>query len=893
MKRALLCAAVLICLSFPVIPAAAPVLGGAQAMPPHPRLADAIARGDVVPPAARPGLDGAGRTPRSITGSINALAVVVDFSDKVKTVTASYFDTLIFAAPVGGRGSVRDYFSEVSYATVDIVTVNLPSSIGWKRAPQTYAYYVYGAKCTDAPYPHNCQKLAEDIVDAVNGVVNFANYDNDGDGYAEPIMLIHAGPGAELTRNPNDIWSHSWVLDSPRNYDGVTIRDYVIMPEYWEDVSPSSSDMTIGVFAHEMGHGFWGLPDVYDRDNSSAGAGNWSLMAGGSWNGPNSGGWGTDGSSPAWPDAWSRTQMGFVTATPISSNVTGRSIPRAYGNPPPAETVLKLRSGVLGAQEYFLLENRQQVSGSYDEYLPGNGLLVWHADEAMNVYSKQNDYECTSTPHCQCDDNYHYLLALEQADGLSDLEWGNDWGDTGDPFPGVTSNRTWTMSTDPESSSWYGGPTCTNTCIGATNVSNSSATMTADLQVSCGGPADEWLYLPLATRNYPPVPGAPTLYDISNGDGDGNYTVSWSTVSLADYYTLQEDDNSSFTSPTTRYSGSSTSYSVSGQANGTWYYRVQGCNGYGCGAWSNTKSTVVSPGGWQTIVSTDFEGTFPGSWQVFDNGYYSGEYYWAKRNCRAFGGSYSGWAVGGGAQGGSLGCFSSYPDYAEAWMIYGPFSLVGASDAEMTFQLWLDVEYGYDYGYWGASTNLSQPFYGIWATGDSGGWLAESFDLTDVPTLGDLRGEPEVWVALVLESDSSVHYAEGFYVDNIVLHKYVGAEGLPGSEPVPDLPPGMKVKEGSLSLTEGELPTRHTLTLDNQTGSRACLEVQGSGLGWACYSPGRALYGGFPAGTYDYCVQACRAEACRSASFPSGDWDLDARCTGQGALDISFMRVVD
>jgi len=787
-------------------------------MPPHPRLHDAISRGELIPPGAggavRLGLDGAGRTPAALTGSTNALAVVVDFSDKVKTVTASFFDTLIFAAPVGGRGSVRDYYSEVSYGTVDIVTVNLPSSIGWKRAPQTYSYYTYGNYCLGS-YPHNCQKLAEDIVDAVNGVVDFSDYDNDDNGYAEPIMLIHAGPGAEFTGYTGDAWSHSWGLYNPRNYDGVTIADYVIMPEYWTFVSPSASDMTIGVFAHEMGHGFWGLPDVYDRDNSSQGVGAWSLMAGGSWNGPNSGGWGSDGSSPAWPDAWNRTQMGIVSATPITSNVTGRAIPRAYNNAPPAATVLRLRTSVLGTQEYFLLENRQQVSGSYDEYLPGNGLLVWHVDEAMNDYSKQNDYECTATPHCQCSDTYHYLLALEQADGLADLEWNNDPGDTGDPFPGSTTNRAWTMVTDPESSSWYGGPTCANTCIGATNIGNSGATMTADLQVSCGGPSSAWIYMPLALNHYPPLPYTPALYDIQNLDGDGNYTVSWSTAALADYYQLQEDDSSTFASPVARYSGGSTSFAVADQPLGTWYYRVRGCNALGCGAWSGIKSTTVSPqGGWQTVVSTDFEGSFPGPWQVFDNGQYAGDYFWAKRDCRAFAGSYSGWAVGAGLQGGNLACGSYYPDDAESWMIFGPFSLEGASYAEMTLKLWLDVEYEYDYGYWGASLDGNQ-FYGVWATGNSGGWYDVVFDLTDVPTLGDLRGEPNVWIALVLATDESVSHPEGFYVDNILARRYVGAEGQPGRTAAADVPVGLHLQPGSLSPFEGKTPSGGRLGPEN------------------------------------------------------------------------------
>jgi len=461
---------------------------GPGLMPPHPRLLEEYEAGRMPVPdfITNPnlwrakGIDSPA-APTSLLGSLNALAVVVDFSDKVKTVTATYFDTLIFAVPVAGRGSVYDYFDEVSYGQIDIVTVTLPSSMGWIRAPQTYAYYVDGAYCINGGYPNNCQKLAEDIVDAVNSVVNFDNYDNNNDGYAEPIMLIHAGRGAEYTGSVNDVWSHSWSLHTPRNYDGVRISSYVIMPEYWSTVSASTSDMTIGVFAHEMGHGFWGLPDLYDRDYSSRGVGRWSLMAGGSWNGGSAAG----GDSPAWPDAWSRVQMGILSPTDISTNTTGRSIPQALSNPSPAETVLKLDSAALGAQEYYLVENRQQVSGAYDQYLPGEGLFIWHIDEAMWSYSLQNDYECKTQPNYTCSDSAHYLVRLAQADGLLDLENKTDSGDTGDPFPGSTVNRTFTMLTDPESSSYYSSAP---SCIGVTNISNSLDTMTADVQVSCALP---------------------------------------------------------------------------------------------------------------------------------------------------------------------------------------------------------------------------------------------------------------------------------------------------------------------------------------------------------------------------------------------------------------------
>lgn len=462
-----------------------------QAMPPHPSLLDKIARGEVklpsymAAPELRPlgGPDQPEAAPSGLTGTIRALVVVVDFSDKVHTAPATYYDNLIFAAPVTGRGSVRDFYNEVSYGKVDIVTVNLPSSLGWKRAPQALSYYLSGGDNGTGTYPNNCQKLAEDVVDAVASVVDFSKYDNTGSGYATPIMIVHAGRGAELTGSADDIWSHSWSLRNPRTKNGVVINKYVTMPEYWLTVSAATSDMTVGVFAHEMGHGFWNLPDLYDRTYSSNGIGNWSLMADGSWNGPVVSGY-TLGGSPAWPDAWCRIQMGVVTPTLFHGKVTGKSIPQAYNNPA-AQTILKLTSPLLGPHEYFLVENRQQTTNTYDQYLPGNGLFIWHVDEAQWSYAIQNDRPCTQVTPCNCASGWHYLVALEQADNLLNLEKFNNRGDAGDPFPGSTNKRSWTAATQPGSGSWY---TCTNTGISITNISNSGAVMTADIQVPGGVP---------------------------------------------------------------------------------------------------------------------------------------------------------------------------------------------------------------------------------------------------------------------------------------------------------------------------------------------------------------------------------------------------------------------
>lgn len=102
-------------------------------------------------------------------------------------------------------------------------------------------------------------------------------------------------------------------------------------------------------------------------------------------------------------------------------------------------------------------------------------------------------------------------------------------------------------------------------------------------------------YLPLIIRRWPPVPYVPTLHPIDNPDGDGSYTVSWSSAELAQRYELQEDDEMGFGSPTNRYTGENTSFAVANQPAGTWYYRARACNSYGCGGWSNVQSAPVNP----------------------------------------------------------------------------------------------------------------------------------------------------------------------------------------------------------------------------------------------------------------------------------------------------------
>jgi parallel beta-helix repeat protein len=124
-----------------------------------------------------------------------------------------------------------------------------------------------------------------------------------------------------------------------------------------------------------------------------------------------------------------------------------------------------------------------------------------------------------------------------------------------------------------------------------------------------------------ATDNYPfmdrdgwtcTLPSPPTLTDPGTNDTDGNYTVSWSSVSSATNYTLEEDTSSSFSSPTKVYSGSERSKEISGKSDGTYYYQVKACNECGCSEWSNREDITID-----TIPPT-VNISYPTSGQMFN-----------------------------------------------------------------------------------------------------------------------------------------------------------------------------------------------------------------------------------------------------------------------------------
>jgi len=84
-------------------------------------------------------------------------------------------------------------------------------------------------------------------------------------------------------------------------------------------------------------------------------------------------------------------------------------------------------------------------------------------------------------------------------------------------------------------------------------------------------------------------------HTIDNADRDPNFLVDWPNVLYATSYTLEEDDNMSFSSPITVYNGSSSQASITGRDDGTWYYRAAAVrtNAALISEWSSVSSVKV------------------------------------------------------------------------------------------------------------------------------------------------------------------------------------------------------------------------------------------------------------------------------------------------------------
>ncbi|HKW15769.1 MAG TPA: M6 family metalloprotease domain-containing protein [Candidatus Krumholzibacteria bacterium] len=240
-------------------------------------------------------------------------------------VSAANLQKQLFGA--NATGNVTDYYHEVSYNQLT-VTGDVYSNT---QLAHDHNYYAGSCNGTDPGCARTGEMLKE-ILDARDGTVNFAKYDNDGpdgvpnsgddDGYVDAVVFVQGLPGGEC--GTNNIISHTWSYTAWSNSGGlpyttndarhgggnIKIDTYVIMPALnCGATSPYTSDeyIDIGVLCHELGHTM-GLPDLYDVNGGGSGIGHWGIMGSGNWNTPE---------KPAHMDAWCKKELGWTTPVQI------------------------------------------------------------------------------------------------------------------------------------------------------------------------------------------------------------------------------------------------------------------------------------------------------------------------------------------------------------------------------------------------------------------------------------------------------------------------------------------------------------------------------------------------------------------------------------------------
>jgi M6 family metalloprotease-like protein len=419
----------------------------------------AAANGPAGAGSGGPALVGLGPRDEAVVGDVYMPVVLGLFSDSPPTppVPRAWIQDDYFGPKVG---TVSAYYAEVSN---DSITLHGDVQ-DWVRSTMTQAATAQGVGALQCCGIGNYIKSLLDQLPSVD----WGAYDNDGpdgipnsgddDGYVDALAVIHPTPGAECNSDLSRVWSHKWTLTDASSggaYVTGTVANapdvsFIRVDDYFVQgaLKCSGSGLNeIGVFTHETGHAF-GLPDLYDTRTFGTphdGAGDWELMASGTWgcssiSGPD---------FPCHMGAWSKAMLGWVSVDTLAPDTDLGTLTL-----PPVET-----SGMVyrvdaadGSGEYFLLENRQSDVGVYfDQSLPAEGLLIWQIDQeridatwSSNLVNASNDMG----------------VWLRQADGLDELAFpGGDQGDAGDPFPGSTGNTAFHATSDPAATSDLGTAT--------------------------------------------------------------------------------------------------------------------------------------------------------------------------------------------------------------------------------------------------------------------------------------------------------------------------------------------------------------------------------------------------------------------------------------------------
>jgi len=276
-------------------------------------------------------------------------------------------------------------------------------------------------------------EMVQEACNLAENLADFTQYDQDGDGKLDAVVVIYAGQGENYgVSNFDAVWAYtanleeSDEIDSNVVLDDKTVTFFSAVPE----LQSANKRDGIGTLIHEFAH-ILGLPNLCSTDGGiQKTLGDWDVMDHGSYN--------NESRTPASLSAYERWYLGWVE--PILLNEPMNVRLRDFNTTGDCAIITASGQSNLSGispdpREFYILENRQQ--SGWDQYLPGHGLMLtkidyvknkWESDEVNNV-------------------ERHMCVDLIEADGSApkykaDNLTNGFFGKQGDLFPaGATSKN--------------------------------------------------------------------------------------------------------------------------------------------------------------------------------------------------------------------------------------------------------------------------------------------------------------------------------------------------------------------------------------------------------------------------------------------------------------------
>ena len=324
------------------------------------------------------------------TGSPKALVILAEFQDTTFTIqdtknvftnylmNEEHFTETRYSQNQNYKG-VRGYFKDCSYGKFTPVF----DVVGPIKLPKAHA--VYGAD------NDNIDLLLTDACNAVDEMVNFADYDANNDGIVDLVYVIYAGHSANYKGNKiTNIWPKSGTVYITDKFDGKSIRRYGVSNELKGSDKTSKNNKKIngiGLFCHEFSHTL-GLPDIYayqtDAENQDdQGMEFWDIMDGGTEI--------RGGHVPASYLAWEREVMGWLDVEKLTTDCTINEL-KSLDNDGKAYKIENPNN----SNEYIVLQSIQK--GPWNQGWTKNsyaqGLLAYrisYPSDKVNVFDYPNN----------------------------------------------------------------------------------------------------------------------------------------------------------------------------------------------------------------------------------------------------------------------------------------------------------------------------------------------------------------------------------------------------------------------------------------------------------------------------------------------------------------------